>query len=274
LTGISQSTSQSLPWQEVERPGASIHFVDSGGAGRPVVLVHGLAGHAGEWATTIRHLTPQWRCLALDQRGHGRSTRRPNDLSRQAFVDDIVAVIDGAGIEQPVVLIGQSMGAHTAFLTAARYPERISHLIIIEGDVGGGGDAELTALRDALQSIPLPFPDREQAMSYFGGETERGRAWADGLEPLDDGLWPRWDLDIMLRIMEPIFGREAWPEWEKLPQPALLILGESGAIDQARIERMLALRPQTRLVTIAAAGHDVHLDQPQAWLKILDDFLR
>ena len=273
LTDDNQSISPSLRWRAVVRPSATVHFLDSGGAGRPVVLVHGLAGHAGEWSTTIRHLATRWRCLALDQRGHGRSTRRPDDLSREAFVDDVVAVIDEAGIEQPVVLIGQSMGAHTAFLTAARYPERVSHLVMIEGDVGGGGENELASLRGALQSIPLPFPDREQAMSYFGGDTERGRAWADGLEPRDGGLWPRWDLDVMLRIMEPIFGREAWPEWEQLPQPALLILGEAGMIDQARIERMLSVRPQTRLVTIAAAGHDVHLEQPQAWLAALDELL-
>jgi len=170
------------------------------------------------------------------------------------------------------VLIGQSMGAHTALLTAAWYPERVSHLIMIEGDVGGGGDGELASLRDALQSIPWPFRDREQATSYFGGDTERSRAWSDGLEQRDGGLWPRWDLDVMLRIMEPIFADEAWSEWEELSQPVLLVLGETGMIDQKRIAQMVSVRQRTRLVTIDGAGHDVHLDQPQAWLKILDDF--
>jgi pimeloyl-ACP methyl ester carboxylesterase len=260
-------------WREVVRPDATIHFLDSGGGGVPVVLVHGLAGYAGEWSTTIKHLAPRRRCLALDQRGHGRSSRRPSDLSRQAFVDDVAAVIDGAGIEQPAVLIGQSMGAHTALLAAARYPEHFSHLIMIEGDVGGGGESELASLRVALDSIPVPFPDRNQAMSHFGGDTERGRAWADGFEPRDDGLWPRWDLDVMLRIMEPIFAHEAWTAWAGLAQPTLLVLGESGLIDQERIARMLAIRPQAHMVTIDGAGHDVHLDQPQEWLKVLDDFL-
>jgi pimeloyl-ACP methyl ester carboxylesterase len=266
--------STEFSWQQAHRPGAIIQYLDSGGSGRPVVLVHGLAGYAGEWAATIQHLAPGWRCLALDQRGHGRSTRGPGDLSRQALVDDIVAVLDAARIEEPVVLIGQSMGAHTAFLTAARYPERFNHLVMIEGDVGGGSETELAALHDALQSIPMPFLNREQAMAYFGGDTERGRAWADGLEARDDGLWPRWDLDVMLSIMEPIFAHESWSEWEALSQPTLLVLGHSGMIDQARVERMLAMRPQTQLVTIAGAGHDVHLDQPQAWLRALDEFLR
>lgn len=238
-----------------------------------MVLVHGLAGHAGEWAGTMRHLAGRWRCLALDQRGHGRSTRRPQDLSRQAFADDVAAIIEEAGIEQPVVLVGQSMGAHTALLAAARYPQRVSHLIMIEGDVGGGGEGELASLRDALQSIPTPFPSREQAMTYFGGDSERGRAWADGLEPRESGLWPRWDLDVMLQTMAPVFAREDWQAWQDLTSPTLLVLGENGMIDLARIGQMIAVRPQTRLVTIAGAGHDVHLDRPQAWLETLDSFL-
>jgi pimeloyl-ACP methyl ester carboxylesterase len=259
-------------WREVTRPDATIHYLDSGGAGQPVVLVHGLAGHAGEWTTTIRHLAPRWRCLALDQRGHGRSTRRLRDLSRQAFADDVVAVLESVEIDQPAVLIGQSMGAHTALITAAGFPDRISHLVMIEGDVGSGGDAELATLRDALASWPLPFPDFEQAMAFFGGDSERGRAWADGLERRDDGLWPRWDLDVMLETMHPIFAQESWSEWEALSQPTLLVRGESGIIAQAGIEQMLAVRPQTDLVTIARAGHDVHLDQPHAWLRALDAF--
>src|SRR4051794_29372281 len=103
-----------LPWRELDRPDATIRYLDSGGNGQPVVLVHGLVGHAAEWASTMCYLAPRRRCLALDQRGHGGATRRPRDLSRQAFVDDVVAIIDHAGIEEPVVLIGQSMGAHTA----------------------------------------------------------------------------------------------------------------------------------------------------------------
>ena len=263
-----------LRWSEVSRPSAVIHYLDSGGRGRPVILLHGLAGHAGEWLDTVRRLFPRCRTLALDQRGHGRSTRLPDDLSRAAFVDDVAAVMHAAAIAQPVVLIGQSMGAHTAFLAAARYPHLVSHLVMIEGDVGGGDAEELAALRKALASWPVPFPSYEREMQFFGGDNARGRAWADGFEQRADGLWPRWNIDVMVQTMAPVFAREYWPEWESLPQPTLLVLGQSGTIDPDRVERMLAKRPATRRVTIAGAGHDVHLDQPQAWLQALDEFLR
>ena len=262
---------QKMTWRQVDRPDATIHYLDSGGAGAPAILLHGLAGHAGEWIRTMAHLFPRRRSLALDQRGHGRSTRRPEDLSREAFADDVAAVIEAAGLHRPVVLIGQSMGAHTAFFTAARYPHLVSHLVMIEGDVGGGGG--LASLRDALTSWPLPFSDYEKAMAFFGGDSEAGRGWADGLESRPDGLWPRWDLEVMVRTMAPVLEREYWAEWESLPHPTLLVLGEAGEIDSGRVERMVATRPTTRLVTFARAGHDVHLQQSQAWLRALDDFL-
>ena len=264
----------SWTWHAVPRPGASVHYLDSGGSGRPVVLLHGLAGHAGEWHATMRHLFPGCRTVAIDQRGHGRSTRVPDDLSRAAFADDVAAVFDAAAFERPVVLIGQSMGAHTAFLTAARYPHLVSHLVMIEGDIGGGDSEELTALRTALASWPVPFPTYERALQFFGGDNELGHAWADGFEQRADGLWPRWDVEVMIRTMAPVFAREHWHEWESLPQPTLLVLGQTGSIDPMRVERMLEARPATRRVMIERAGHDLHLEQPRAWFHALDEFLR
>jgi pimeloyl-ACP methyl ester carboxylesterase len=222
----------------------------------------------------MRHLSPRCRTVAVDQRGHGRSTRIPNDLSRAAFADDVAAVIDAAAFERPVVLIGQSMGAHTAFFTAARHPHLVSHLVMIEGDIGGGDGEELAALRKALSSWPFPFPTYDSAVRFFGGDNELGHAWAGGLEQRADGLWPLWDLEVMIRTMAPVFERESWPEWESLPQPTLLVLGQTGSIDPIRVGRMLAVRPATRRVMIEHAGHNLHLEQPRAWFHALDEFLR
>ncbi|MFD3494443.1 alpha/beta fold hydrolase [Streptomyces sp. NPDC058690] len=65
-----------------------------GRPGQPVVLLHGPAGHAGDWDRTARRLSPRHRVIALDQRGHGASERHPQDVSRDAYVTDVIALLD------------------------------------------------------------------------------------------------------------------------------------------------------------------------------------
>ncbi|MFF5969627.1 alpha/beta fold hydrolase [Streptomyces collinus] len=91
---------------------------DLGGSGPPVVLLHGLAGHAGEWDTLTRSLRRRSLVVALDQRGHGASERRPGDVSRAAYVADTVAAVGHLGLDRPVLAV-QSLGGHTALLTPA-----------------------------------------------------------------------------------------------------------------------------------------------------------
>jgi len=69
------------------------HYEVAGTGGPTVVLLHCLAGHCGEWADTARGLAGAHRTIRMDQRGHGRSTRHPHQLSREAYADDVAAVI-------------------------------------------------------------------------------------------------------------------------------------------------------------------------------------
>lgn len=112
----------------LRREGVRLGCVDFGGSGAPVMLLHGLAGHAGEWAESASWLTERHRVVALDARGHGNSERIPEDVSRIAHVADTVFVIKELGLG-PVILVGQSLGGHTAFLTAAANPDLVRVLV-------------------------------------------------------------------------------------------------------------------------------------------------
>lgn len=132
--------SSSAPLQDqrrqVARDGTRLLYRDFGGSGPPILFLHGLAGYAGEWRSSARLLIDEYRVFALDQRGHGDSERRPQDLSRSAFVADCATVITHIGLG-PVTLIGQSMGASTAMLTAAGHPRLVRSLVVIEGSPDG-----------------------------------------------------------------------------------------------------------------------------------------
>ncbi|WP_405855720.1 alpha/beta hydrolase [Streptomyces sp. NBC_00090] len=93
MTTFSGASSHSPSWTErvVVRDGVRLSCRDWGGSG-PDVLLHGLAGHAGEWDATARALRDAGhRVLALDQRGHGHSERRPENATR-AFWDEWAAI--------------------------------------------------------------------------------------------------------------------------------------------------------------------------------------
>lgn len=259
-------------WAMVDRPDARIWFHDTPSDGPVVVLLHGLAGHALEWSTTIDALAGRFTVIAVEQRGHGSSTRRPDDVSRRAYVEDVVAVLDDLQVVQ-VDLVGQSMGAHTAMLVAARHPERVGRLVLVEGGLGGEGTESADAVRDWLAGWPAPFEDRDDFVQFFGGNPVVARAWADGLEQRDDGWWPRWDTDVLGAALTEVAAREYADDWAAIEAPTLLVRGENSMIPGDQYDRMLAARPGTRITTIDGAGHDVHLERPVPWLRTLQEFL-
>ncbi|GAB2625254.1 hypothetical protein Aab01nite_19310 [Paractinoplanes abujensis] len=228
-----------------------------------VVVLHGLAGSANEMAPLAARLTAAGhRVLVPDQRGHGHHERHPADVSRAAYVADVVALLD-----EPAFLVGQSMGAHTAMLTAAANPSLVRGLVMIEGGVGGSTDDYPERLRAYFASWPVPFADEAAARSFLG-DRPITEAWIADFERRPDGLWPRFDPGVMKAAIAPVAAVARWREWESLTVPVLQILGEHGAIPPGEVERMAARR-----VVVPGVGHDVHLEAPDETARLILDFL-
>jgi pimeloyl-ACP methyl ester carboxylesterase len=237
-----------------------------------VVLLHGLAGHAGEWDAIARRLSIRHRVVAVDLRGHGASERLPDDLSRAAYVTDVVAVLDQLDLRTPV-LIGQSLGGHTAMLTTAAHPELIHALVLVEAGPGGPNPRVQEEIGGWLDSWPNPFPSRQAAVDFLGGGAV-GEGWAAGLEERGGGWWPRFDRDAMVASLAENARRSFWDEWTTIACPTLVVLGQSGIIPPQEIDDMFRLRPDTTAVSVPGAGHDVHLERTDALQRILQEFLR
>ncbi|MYW42246.1 alpha/beta hydrolase [Streptomyces sp. SID161] len=262
-----------MTWTErtVVRDGVRISCRDWGGAGTPVVLLHGLAGHAGEWDTVAGRLSPRYRVVAVDQRGHGAGERHPRDRSRAAYVADVVAVLGRLDLRRPV-LLGQSLGGHTAMLTAAGHPDLVRALVLVEAGPGGASPNTPAEIGGWLDSWPTPFPSREAAVAFFGGGPV-GEGWAAGLERRDGVWWPRFDRDVMVDSLRENARRSYWDEWASITCPTLAVLGQSGIIAPEESGRMLRQRPETVAMSILGAGHDLHLERPDLLCAALERFL-
>lgn len=264
-----------MSWTErvVERDGVRLSCRDWGGSGSgpPVVLLHGLAGHAGEWDDLAQVLSPRHRVVAVDQRGQGASERHPSDVSRAAYVADVVAVGDQLGLHRPV-LVGQSLGGHTAMLTAAAHPDLVRALFLVEAGAGGPSPDIQANIGAWLDGWPTPFPSRSAAAEFFGGGPH-GEGWAAGLEQRDDGWWPRFDRDVMVASMAELARRSFWGEWSGVTCPTLAVFGRRSFISPQEIDEMFRARPELRAASVPDAGHDVHLDHPAALRRLVRHFL-
>ncbi|MFF4798856.1 alpha/beta fold hydrolase [Streptomyces sp. NPDC001351] len=262
-----------MTWSEhvVVRDGVRLVCRDWGGPGQPIVLLHGLAGHAGEWDVPARKLSPGHRVVAVDQRGHGASERHPLDVSRAASIDDVVAVVDQLALHRPV-LVGQSLGGHTAMLTAAAHPALVRALVLVEAGSGGPNPDGPGDIGGWLDSWPTPFPSREAAAAFFGGGP-LGAGWAAGLEERDGGWWPRFDRDVMVRSLAENAQRPFWHEWGQVACPTLVVLAQSSFVPAGELDEMLRQRPATMAMSIPGTGHDLHLEQPGILHTVLSGFL-
>lgn len=202
----------------------------------PLVLVHGLAGHGGEWEAMVAYLPSEFYAVAPDGRGHGSSERRPADLSREAHIGDLVAVTDHFFGTEPVILIGQSLGGNTAMLMAAHHPERVRALVVIEASPRAAPEAT-GRISNWLARWPRPFASREAATEFFG-DGEPALAWVAGLEERQDGLWPRFDDDVLLACLDAAARQDWWSDWARITAPTLVVRGASGWLTDVDVAAM------------------------------------
>ncbi|MFJ4437716.1 alpha/beta fold hydrolase [Streptomyces sp. NPDC088923] len=249
-----------------------VAHLDWGGDGPPVVLLHGLAGYAGEWeAVAVRLRARGRRVVAMDLRGHGGSVRHPRDTSASAHADDVAALLGrlGAG---PAVLVGQSLGGRVALRVADEHPALVRGLALVEADARSASEAPGDAAIRWLRSWPLPFADRASAAAWLGGGAV-GDAWAGGLEERDGGLRPRFDVDVLARLFDALLRAPSWPAWTAPGLPVLLLVAERGILRPSAVRAMLDARPDAWSLGVPGAGHDVHLERPDAVAGFLDAFL-
>ncbi|MGI5426125.1 alpha/beta fold hydrolase [Streptomyces sp. CA-179760] len=251
--------------------GTHIAYRDHRPTGPPVatfLLLHGLAGHQGEWDALAARLSADGhRVVTYDARGHGASTRTPPTTTRAAHVQDAVTLIEELGLA-PAALLGQSLGGHTTMLLAASHPHLVTSLILIEAGPAGPSPGLPARIATWLDSWPIPFTSLAEAEAFLGHE-----AWTRTLGRREDGWHPSFDRTTIIDSVAELATTAYWEEWSRITCPTLLVQGEHGTMRPDEPARMLTHRPATHLTRIPGAAHDVHLDQPARLHEAISTFL-
>ncbi|MEW2520113.1 alpha/beta fold hydrolase [Actinacidiphila alni] len=246
-----------------------------------VLLLHGLLGRASHWAPTARRLSPRYRAIALDQRGHGRSGKPEGPYAPDAYAADAIAAIEQLDLA-PVTLIGHSMGALTAWQCAASRPDLVAAVVICDMRASALGAAGQREWEDWTRSWPVPFDTLADARRWFGAEDPwadppnpvRGDFFAEVMEERDDGWHPHYAPRHLLRSRDPWIRDAHWDELAQVACPALVVRGLDGELGRAEAQEMVRVLPRGSYAEIPDAGHLVPWDQPEAWYAAVEDFLR
>jgi len=242
---------------------------------RPVVLLHGFCDDGTCWAPVAVALAGDgWDVVLPDARGHGHTAMPAGEpFTHEAHVADAVAVV--AGLDNPVVLVGHSLGANTAAGVAAARPDLVRRLVLEDPPWAPPGDPAADAAADAAN----PYEDWLRGLQAID---ESARAAAAAVEH------PRWSADNLaawaaskgrvdprLFAAEQRFLRRSWPAVARRVQsPTLMFTGETdlGAALDPETARVLS-GLGWRVLRVPGTGHHVRRDDRNTYLSELRAFL-
>jgi pimeloyl-ACP methyl ester carboxylesterase len=262
-----------------EISGLSLHYLDWGGGGPPLVMLHGLTGHARTWDHAAAALSGRCHVFALDQRGHGDSDWA-SGYGIAAMADDLLGFLDALGFGE-VTLMGLSMGGIVAYQFTAAHPERVSRLVVLDigPEIAPSGARQVAAglaSRDIFASEDDAIAQARAANPRPGDETLRHRV-RHNLRQLPDGTFTfKWDTALrdLSAISDGLSPDERWAAWNSIRCPVLLVRGDdSDILAPETAERMVAGNPNASLAVVADCGHSITLDRPEGLLAAVSPWL-
>ncbi len=277
-------------WTELG--GLSFHYRDWGGSGQAIVLLHGLASTSRIWDMTAPILSSDYAVVALDQRGHGESSKPDDGYDFASVSADLHAFIQDLGIESPIV-IGHSWGGDVALEYAVQHPDVCKGLGFIDG-----GSIEIST----RPGNTLERAMEEMAPPDWSGMTvekllERARTWRqpsmmthaheeillsnfniDG----NGAISARLSRDNHLRIIEALWDHVPSKLYPEVSCPVLMMPArQDGAASQndrqsrraESIKRAEGLIPKSETVWFEDSVHDVPLQRPELVAQVITEHI-
>ncbi len=133
-----------------------IHHVVSGEGGPPIVFVHGFGCAHADWDTQVAHLSPRYRTVAVDLRGHGASPGTAAECSIERYGADVAEVMRALALP-PSVLVGHSMGCRVVTEAALQAPGHTAGVILVDG-------SQFAPAMEAVLRQRFAAPDGYRAM--------------------------------------------------------------------------------------------------------------
>ena len=251
-----------------EVPGARIFYIDTGGSGTPVVLLHAATGSSRVWEYQIPAFAAAgYRVIAFDRRGWGRTRADPAGPQPGTGADDLLGLLDHLNLQR-VHLVSTAAGAFVALDFAVSFPERVRSLVVAN-TIGGVQDADFHELGRRLrppQFDTLPPEFRELGPAYRAANAEGTRRWMD-LEKISRPEGPR-------APAQPLRNRLTFSLLESIRLPVLLVTGGADLYAPPAVMALFAARIRnSESLVVPAAGHSTYWEQPEVFNRAVLNFI-
>lgn len=261
--------------------GAAVAYSDTGvpdgrSEARTVVFGHGLLFSGWMFAAQIEVLRPDYRCIAIDWRGQGESPPARSGYDMDTLTGDAVALIERV-VGEPVHYAGLSMGGFVGQRVAARRPELVRSLTLL--DTSAEPEDPIAALRERVLALVYRYvgiaPVRRPVEKLIFGPAFRAdprfepavAEWIRRLSQCDRGATRQAVLAVANRA-------GVTDEIAAIKAPTLVIVGEQDAAAPPKRSRTIAeLIPGARLEIVPNCGHSSTVEQPEAVAALLQKFL-
>jgi 3-oxoadipate enol-lactonase len=248
-------------------------FYEDTGSGPPVVLVHGLGGSTALWQKVAPALAAEFRVVAYDLRGSGRSERPAGPYSLDDLVTDLDALVEALGLA-PAAVVGHSLSGGVVLAHAARHPERVRAVAGVGAvtelaDAGREGMRQraATVRAEGMENVATTVATNGTAPSWRERHADEWEAYRASLAANDP--------EGYALLAEVVAAIDVSAELERVRCPVLLVGGDLDgpsppALNEANARRI----PDCRHVLVEDCGHMVPLEKSDELLAALLPFLR
>lgn len=259
--------------------GVRIHYYRTGGGKPPLVLAHGITDDGMCWSPIAEVLAENFDIIMVDTRGHGKSDAPEDGYTLQNLGAELAGVLQSLELDKPI-LLGHSMGAITALVTAGLYPS-VPRAILLEDPppfwMISGNTSRDENFKDGFNTWvnSIKRKTREELLSEC---REQNPAWSEAeLEPWINSkhrVSPR----VTALINPPDMISIDLPNlFKRITCPTLLISAESkrgAASSEKDIAQLKTYIPHMQATHIANAGHNIRREQFTKYLECVQAFMK
>lgn len=252
-----------------EANGIRTHYLRTGGARPPIILLHGLMGSGACWTPLARALEGELDVVMPDARGHGGSSAPDHGYRYDDLASDVVGLVRALALSRPV-LLGHSMGGMTAAVVASRGAEDLRGLVLVDptflsperqrevcdSDVADQHRRALALSKaELVAQARARHPHRSLEIVELQAEARRNTRMAafDVLTP------PNPDYRAVVSAIE---------------VPTLLVIGDSPVVTFEMATELRSLNPRVRIERIPNAGHGLPFERPERLGEVVGSFVR